>query len=605
MKLSATRLSRTLSHRLGFRRDWYLVVLSVIIGLLMALVATAFIAPLRWADELGEKMAGSSLFWLMLLLVPAIGGLLVGMVRLLINAPAIGPGITTVIYSVRRKRGWLPLKVGVQQWINSSLTILTGGSAGAEGPIATIGGAIGSTSSRILHGNSQATTTLLGCGAAAGISAVFNAPIAGIFFVMEILLRDFSLRTFTPIVISSVVAAAATQGILHDQAIFDIGLSFAKNEGQFHISLLPLYLLLGILCGIASIGFIRGLELSTRFFDRLNAPAVLKPAIGGLLLGGLGLSWMLLTGIDAIPDFYGNGYPIITDMLQPERYANLETGQLLDGTGWLAVFLLGTFGLKLVGTCLTLGSGGAGGMFAPSLLMGASVGGAVGIGIDAMGWLPNGTPAQFALVGMAAVVAATTHAPLTAILIVYELTRSYEVIMPLMFAAVVSTLISRWLCRDSIYSAKLRAIGLHTGSMGDLTILRKLTVSDLTIKEAMSVPTNDSAASMLRLSELHGVSDFAVTDDEGHYAGLVTSEDLKAALVYREAIPLLQVNELQRSNLPTLTPDEPLDLVLEKFSRCDSDALVVLDIDDHRKIMGLVTRSQLMRRYQSALDRDE
>ena len=195
--------------------------------------------------------------------------------------------------------------------------------------------------------------------AAAGISAVFNAPIAGIFFVMEILLRDFSLRTFTPIVISSVVAAAATQGILHDQAIFDIGLSFAKNEGRFHISLLPLYLMLGVLCGIASIGFIRGLEITTRFFEGLNVSAILKPAIGGLLLGLLGLAWMLTTGIDAIPDFYGNGYPIITDMLQPERYENLETGELLDGTGWLALFMLATLVLKLIGTCLTLGSGGA------------------------------------------------------------------------------------------------------------------------------------------------------------------------------------------------------------------------------------------------------
>lgn len=605
MKLSATRLSRKLSHRLGFRRDWYLVIISVVIGLLMALVATAFIAPLRWTDQLGEEMANNPLFWLILLLAPAVGGLLVGFVRMAIKAPAIGPGITTVIYSVRRKRGWLPMKVGIQQWINSSLTILSGGSAGAEGPIATIGGAIGSTTSRLLHGNSQATTTLLGCGAAAGISAVFNAPIAGIFFVMEILLRDFSLRTFTPIVISSVVAAAATQGILHDQAIFDIGQSFAENEGEFHISILPLYLLLGVLCGIASIGFIRGLEFTTRFFERLSTPTIIKPAIGGLLLGILGLGWMLITGIEAIPDFYGNGYPIITDMLQPERYENLDTGELLDGSGSLAVFLLAILVLKLIGTCITLGSGGAGGMFAPSLLMGASIGGAVGIGVEAMGWLPYGTPAQFALVGMAAVVAATTHAPLTAILIVYELTRSYEVIMPLMFAAVVSTLISRWLCRDSIYSAKLRAIGLHTGSMGDLTILRKLTVSDLTLQEATTVESNDSAASMLRLSEIHGVRDFVVTDQEGHYSGLVTSEDLKAALVYREAIPLLQVNELQRSNLPTLNVDEPLDLVLEKFTRCDSDALVVLDMDRQNKIMGLVTRNQLMRRYQSALDRDE
>ena len=214
---------------------------GALLALLMALVASLFIAPLRWAERGGEALAESPWFWLLILLAPAVGGILVGIVRGIIRAPHLGPGVTTIIYGVRRQRGFIRLKVAVQNWINSSLTIATGGSAGAEGPIATIGGVIGSNSGRLMHSSSQATTTLLGCGAAAGIAAVFNAPIAGIFFVMEILLRDFSLRTFTPIVIASVVAAAATQGILHDQAIFDLGDGFAEREGSFHISLLPHY----------------------------------------------------------------------------------------------------------------------------------------------------------------------------------------------------------------------------------------------------------------------------------------------------------------------------------------------------------------------------
>ncbi len=604
MSYSTTRMIRKISHRLGFRRDWHLLVAAVIIGLLMALVATLFIAPLRWAEGAGDALANSPLFWLYILLVPAIGGLLVGLVRAVIRAPHVGPGVTTIIYGVRRQRGRIRFKVAVQQWINSSLTIASGGSAGAEGPIATIGGVMGSNGGRMLHSSTQSTTTLLGCGAAAGIAAVFNAPIAGIFFVMEILLRDFSLRTFTPIVISSVVAAAATQGILHDEAIFELGDGFTEQEGPFHIASLPLYLLLGVLCGLAAVTFIQCLTMTTKWFDRLAIPTLLKPACGGLLLGCIGLPFVLLAGMDELPSFYGNGYSTITGLLDPALYGTQEEGALSNGAGLLALVLLATFILKLIGTSLTIGSGGAGGLFAPSLLIGASVGALVGIGVESMGWLPNGTPAQFALVGMAAVVAATTHAPLTAILIVYELTRSYDVIMPLMFAAVVSTLLARWLCRDSIYSAKLRAAGLHSGSMSDLTILRKMTVADLTIKKTTTISSTETAARLLELTEQSGAMDFVVTDEEGDYAGMVTAEDLKAALVYREAIPLLQVNELQRNNMPTVTPDEPLDMVLQKFSRCDSESLAVLNENNHT-ILGMVTRSQLMRRYQSALDQDD
>ena len=605
MARSTTRLIRRVSHRLGFRRDWHLLVAAVVIGLLMGVVATLFIAPLRWAESAGESLADSPVFWLLILLAPAVGGLLVGLVRSIIRAPHVGPGVTTIIYGVRRQRGRINFRVAIQQWINSSLTIASGGSAGAEGPIATIGGVAGSKGGQLMHSSTQATTTLLGCGAAAGISAVFNAPIAGIFFVMEILLRDFSLRTFTPIVISSVVAAAATQGILHDEAIFELAPGFADREGSFHIALLPLYLLLGVLCGLAAVSFILSLQASFNLFDRLRIPGLVKPALGGLLLGVLGVATITVAGSSGLPDIYGNGYSIITGLLEPDLYESGDTGQLTDGAGLLVLLILATFILKLIGTSLTVGSGGAGGLFAPSLLMGASVGAAVGIAVEAMGWLPHGTPAQFALVGMAAVVAATTHAPLTAILIVYELTRSYEVIMPLMFAAVVSTLLARWLCRDSVYSAKLRAAGLRSGSMGDLTILRRLTVSDLALAKPACVPSTDSAASLLRLTEHSGARDFVVTDEEGAYAGLVTAEDLKAALVYREAIPLLQVNELQRTNLPTIESEETLDVVLEKFSQCDADSLAVLENGDIHRIAGMVTRSQLMRQYQGALDRDE
>ena len=235
---------------------------------------------------------------------------------------------------------------------------------------------------------------------------------------------------------------------------------------------------------------------------------------------------------------------------------------------------------------------------------GAALGGLLGLALEALGWLPHGSPAHLALVGMAAVLAGTTHAPLTAILIVYELTQSYQVILPLMFAAVISTIVARSINRNSIYTSRLHDMGIRVGVMSDLTILRRLTVSDVALRDPVIVAENDPAQDLLELSESHRTSNIIVVDERGNYAGMVTSDDLKSALIYREAIPLLQVHELERSNLPTITTDDTLDIVLEKFSHNDVDALPVFDARDVDHAVGLITRSRLMQAYQAELDRD-
>ncbi|MCH2140651.1 MAG: chloride channel protein [Phycisphaerales bacterium] len=593
------RRIRRAGLRVGLQGEWYMYLLAACIGMLMGVVATLFLEPLR-ASEIFQSELSHTLLWMVVLLGPTIGGLLVGLARSAINAPYIGPGVTTVIYGVLRRRGQLRAKVGLQKWICSTLTIGSGGSAGAEGPIVTIGSVLGSTIGKWLGLNTQNMTTLLGCGAAAGIAAVFNAPIAGVLFVMEILLRDFSLRTFTPIVIAAVVASASIQGILHDSAIFQLGADFMIMEGEFRMMYMPAYVLLGLLCALVGVLFIRGLDTASHAFERIPTPVWARPALGGAALAVLGLLWLLLAGTE-VPGFYGNGYPEITRLLSPSHYEGFAAG---DGSGLLVLTLLALLACKLIGTCLTIGSGGAGGMFAPSLMMGAIVGGLFGLGLESLGFLEHGTPARFALVGMAAMVASVTHAPLTGILIVYELTRHYQIIMPLMLAAVVATIVARWLCRDSIYSARLREAGIRLGGAGDLTILSRLTVQDLILDPPNIVRTHDAAATLIAQAEEEGAADFIVLDDKGVYAGMVTDQDLRAALVYREAIPLLQVSELTRIDLPFVTPDETLDVVLEKFSRSDVDALPVLVDGDARRANGLVTRTRLMKRYQAALDHD-
>ncbi|HIB01005.1 MAG TPA: CBS domain-containing protein [Phycisphaerales bacterium] len=602
MKQLLIHYLRKIGLRLGFERDWYLYLVAAVIGVFMGLAAVGFILPLRKSEQIAEIMEGSEYLWLLILLGPAVGGLITGILIAILKHEGVGPGVTSVIYAVQRRKGKLSWKIGIRKWLASTATIASGGSAGAEGPIVTIGAVVGSNIAKLLGTGSQHTGTLLGCGAAAGLASVFNAPIAGIFFVMEILLRDFSLKTFTPIVIAAVVSSATTQGILGDAALFQVEEGFFRDGLAFSVTQIPTYLLLGLACGLLGAAFVKTLDYSERFFVATKLPLVARPVLGALLLGILGITIYLLTNGDSVPMFYGNGYPMIGSFINPNNYfSDADSLVLRDAVPFIFV-LAGLAFVKLIATSITVGSGGAGGLFAPSLFIGAATGGCIGYAVHYLGWFPNTSPAYFALVGMAAMVAATTHAPLTAILIVYEVTQSYDVILPLMFAAVVSTVVARYICRDSVYTFKLTRLGVRMGALSDLTILRRLTPEDIELEKAIIVKRSDSAQRLVELMESDGTSDFVVTDDFGKYCGMVTSADLRDALVYREAIPLLQVSELQRSELPTIGLEETLDLVLDKFSRSDVQALVLLT--NSGDISGLITRAKLMKRYQQALSED-
>ncbi len=602
MKRLLTPYLRRIGLRLGFERDWYLYIVAAIIGVLMGLAAVGFILPLRETEHFGEMLKGSEYLWLIILLGPAAGGLITGILITLLKHEGVGPGVTSVIYAVQRKKGKLSWRIGLRKWLASTATIASGGSAGAEGPIVTIGAVVGSNIAKLLGTGSQHTGTLLGCGAAAGLASVFNAPIAGIFFVMEILLRDFSLKTFTPIVIAAVVSSATTQGILGDAALFEVGEGFFCDGLAFSVTQIPTYLILGLACGLLGATFVRSLDGSERLFVATKLPIYARPLAGALALGILGFSLYWFTSSGVMPKFYGNGYPMIESLINPNSYFADADGSVLKDAAPLLLGLAGLAIVKLIATSITVGSGGAGGLFAPSLFIGAATGGCIGYVVHYFGWFPNTSPAYFALVGMAAMVAATTHAPLTAILIVYEVTQSYDVILPLMFAAVVSTVVARFVCKDSVYTFKLSRLGVRMGALSDLTVLRRLTPEDVLIEQATLVKQTDSAQVLVDLMETTGTSDFIVTDEHDKYCGMVTAGDLRAALVYREAIPLLQVSEIQRSDLPTVSEEETLDLVLDKFSRSDVQALAL--IKTQGGISGLITRANLMKRYQTALDQD-
>ncbi len=598
--------------RLGFSREWWMLVVAAGVGLFMGVAGYLFIKPIQMLEHQAEVFgmeSPSMLLWL-LPVIPVIGAILTGVLAWLLPSEFNGHGVSNVIFGVTRRQSRLRLRLLARQWIGSTLTIGSGGSAGPEGPIVTIGAVVGSNLARLLRLDAKSGTTLLGCGAAAGLASVFNAPIAGIFFVLEVLLRDFSLRTFTPIVVASVLAAATTQTIIgSNEPLFGVGPSFfADNPIPFTIGMTPAFVVFGVVCGLVAVSFIRTMQWSERCFSKIPVPGIIRPGIGALLLGLLGVGYMLMVApwamsgdADPVPPFLGNGYMVIFRLLETESYSDVAGSMLANGPWILIGVLLLWAVLKIVSTSLTLGSGGAGGLFAPALVVGAIVGSLFGVLVVQTGWFPNVNPAHFALVGMAAMVAATTHAPMTGVMLVYEITQTYSLIVPLMLCAVLSVIVGRLLYRESVYTAELAAAGIRVGSTSDLTLLRQLTVRDVPLMPPVTVRPNDSGQRLLELSERFAVSDFVVVDEKDNYLGMVTGTDLQAALVFREAIPLLQVNEIERTDLPSVVLDDTLDVALDRFSEHDAASLAVLSNTGDGRVIGVLTRTRLMREYQHAL----
>ena len=609
----AQRLRKLLS-RLGFAQEWYLICLAAILGTLTGFGAVGFSKTLGYVEHFAHDMHGEAggWKWFAVIGLPVVGMFLTGLLVTTFASEAKGHGVPQVMRALISRGGVIKARIGVVKVAASILTVGSGGSAGTEGPIVQIGAVIGSVGGQWLRVSREQMQTLVGCGAAAGIASVFNAPIAGVFFVLEILLRDFSLRTFTPIVVSSVFSAVATQRMLgENEAIFTV--DHAVHDYQFAPIELPTYIMLGALCGLVAVLFNRLLHKGEDLYEKVRIHPLLKPVTGGLALGLLGVVYIFaekalfpdaLNG-QTVPPFYGNGYSTIHILLDPESYRS----ELAQGPGMM-LMLAGVFialvALKAVATTFTLASGGSGGVFAPSLFLGATAGAAIGQLLEAMSLVPAGsTPASYALVGMAAVVAGTTHAPLTAILILFEMTRNIYVVLPIMLAAVVSTAVAQLLERDSIYTFKLRRSGLNVGGARDLTVMRRVPAAACSLASLPPEPifASDPLSKLITLHAHHHVPDFVVVEqDSGHYIGMVTSADIRTALIDREAIPLLLVAEVMRTDLPTVRRDETLDTVLDKFARHDVASLAVVSPIDDRLPMAILTRAKVMERYREALD---
>ena len=422
-----------------------LLTTAIAVGAGTGLGAVFFIRLIAWVQQIffdsSVSAFGLSHIWLFVI-APGIGGLLAGPIIAYFAKEAKGHGVPEVMQAIALRGGRIRPRVVVAKVIASALCIGSGGSAGREGPIVQVGSALGSAIGQWLHMSEARIRNLVACGAAAGIAATFNAPIAGVVFAMEIILGELHLGDLGNVVISAVTASTVARIFLGDRPAFAIPNYTMRTPWE-----VLFYVVLGVLAALVAVGFIRLLYWFEDLFDNWRFSDALKPAIGGLLLGGLALIYPMAlhvpqagTSNGNLPEIFGAGFSTIEGALQ----------------GKLPLMLLfALIFLKPLATSFTLGSGNSGGVFAPALFTGAALGGAFGWIVEY--FLPGATagPGAFAIVGMAAVFAGAAHAPFTAILIVFEMTNDYHLILPLMAAVIISLIVSEKLHPDSIYTLKL------------------------------------------------------------------------------------------------------------------------------------------------------
>lgn len=508
-------------------------------------------------------------------LIPMFGALVLIPFSLRYPGEINGYGMPRFLVSVHLKGGLIKARAIFIKIFTSAITIGTGGSAGVEGPIAQIGGAVGSTVGRFFDMGSHRLKVLIACGSAAGIAAQFNAPLAGVLFAQEIVMvGQFQLQTFGVIVISSGLATAISRAFHGSEPEFGI---LQYQIGNY--SELIFYIILGLVIGGLAYIFIKMFFGVGDFFDDLKVNQQIKPIIGAFLVGLIGLVHM-----GALSD----GYSYI------EHAMESPMGLPVAGLALLII-------LKMIATSITLGSGNVGGVFAPCLFIGAMIGGTFGWGVEKL--FPNMgiEPGSYALVGMGAFLAAATHAPMTAIFLLFEVTNNYEVIIPIMFASVIGVMVARKLCKDSLDSMELSRQGIHLHDGQEESILSTIPVQDVMIKKMDTIPENMTFASFLEILSKSKTQYYPIIDAQGLLSGIVSFQDIREIMLEEGLEHLVVMKELAETNLIKLFPHDSLADAIKKFGVKDIETIPVVDPINDRKLLGVVKRKDVIDAYNKGI----
>jgi CIC family chloride channel protein len=554
----------------------FLILSSVVVGILAAAANILFRSSLQFVHavvfEHGSQLlgiAGGGWRRMFLPLLPVAGALLLIPFSVSFPGEVNGYGFARFLETVNIKGGFLKMRNIALKIIGPALTIGSGGSAGVEGPIAIIGGTVGSTVARFFKTSGNRTKLLIAAGSAAAIAATFNAPIAGVMFSTEIvLLGDYEIASFAAIVIASGIATVISRGYYGANPAFIV-----PQYDLVSVFELPLYLVLGLIVGFTSVFFIRTFYSLKDEFEALKMHPQLRPVLGAFLVGCLGIF---------LPQIMGNGY----EFIEKELHENMLFSVLV-----LLVFF------KIVATSITLGSGGAGGVFAPALFIGAMTGGSFGYVVHTLFPRFTATPGAYATVGIGAFLAAATHAPLTGIFLLFEMTGNYKIIVPLMFSAIIGTLIAKRLYHDSIDTADLtrRGITLHAGK--ERSIMSRVKVAEVMAPDVVTVKPETPLHRLIELMIERERFYIPVVDKEGALMGIVSIHDVRPVLLEERVTHIVNAGDIATENVIVLTPEDDLNTAMERFSIKDIEEIPVVKQGGSKIVIGMVRRKDVIGAY--------
>ncbi len=522
--------------------------------------------------------------------LPCLGGLVVAIIVVRYAPEARGHGVPEAMEAYSLRGGNIRFRVPLLKSIGSAISISTGGSCGREGPIAQIGAGVGSAVATVLNLDKRAKKTLLVCGLSSGIAATFNAPLGGTLFGIEVLAGGIIGFSILPVILASVVATAISLYMLGPAASFQ-----APTFGIGHPIELIFYLGLGAALGVTSVIWMRGFYSIEDLFEKIRASRYLLPAIGGVLTGLLGIGTIYFESVFAYSGAFYEDQPYYPAIMGVE-YAFVDAALV----GHVAIGALFLFSLlKIFATSFTLGSGGSGGVFAPTLFMGAGFGGAFGLMCSEI--LPGSVsqPTAFALVGMAALFAGTGRAPITCIVMIMEMTADYSLILPLMIAVPTSFLVSSLIESESIYTMKLVRKGVRLRSEPHIEVLRTIKVNEIMTTKPTTLTREMTLSDVFDVIDRTHHTKFPVTDSENNVLGILIAENL-----FRDPKEDGQdytVGELMNPDFLHLSPETTIDGALQAMIKRDEGHAVIVDPIDPRRMLGYITKTDVLKAYEVAI----
>jgi len=550
-----------------------LPVVGIVVGLTSVAIAhvLAFLQNHIWGSGTSLLEAAQSLeprWWCVV--IPLVGGIIVGVIGWGFKIETRGAGTSRLIQALSLKGGVISLGETLRWLCAALVTLATGGSLGREGPMMRLSAALGSKLGRLCQLEPRHLRMLVCAAAASALAAVYNSPIGGSMFALEILMGSFALDVFGPVVVASVLSTLVFRMAMGNLPRFVIPHYELVSAWE-----LPAYLVLGVLGGVVSLLFGKALYWAEDAFEKLPGPRWLKPALGFGLLGCIGLF---------LPHVFGNGYDPVNMVLHEDVSLPFKL---------LLILLVA----KMLATVLTFGSGGAGGLFMPSLMIGALLGGAFGHRIHL--WFPAHTAEQgaYALVGMGAIVAGTTHAPITAIMMIFEQTNSYQIVLPLMFVCVISHLTVRLFGARSLDEEALRRRGVKLPRGAEGGVMQSLSVADVMHDDVTavnhSVPFNSVVERFLK----EPYNFLYVTDGHGKFLGAIRLHALKEMLNQGDALQTVIAHDLLDDTFEVVTPEDKLADTMEKFWRQNCERLPVVNNLTDRKLVGWMSKRDIIGVY--------